>query len=142
MRTIKEKRCTVVQTAGGPDKYTKDREGPLKELKKPIKYVLPDGTDMTVGEEKYLAPEILFSPEKIGLEYPGIHEMLLTAINKADIDLRKDLYENIFIAGGGSKFSGFPMRIMSELKDKKLENVKVCSKVFRILLAENFGTGR
>jgi centractin len=42
-----------------------------------------------LNKEKILAPEILFSPERIGLEYPGIHEMVVTAIKKCDVDLRK-----------------------------------------------------
>ena len=33
-------------------------------------YLLPDGTKIKLGMEKYMAPEILFHPEIIGLEYP------------------------------------------------------------------------
>jgi len=33
-------------------------------------YLLPDGTKIKLGSEKYMAPEILFKPELIGLEYP------------------------------------------------------------------------
>jgi centractin len=52
-------------------------------------YFLPDGSQVMLNKEKILAPEILFAPERIGLEYPGIHEMVVTAIKKCDIDLRK-----------------------------------------------------
>ena len=129
MKNIKEKRCMVVQLAGGPelDQKEKERDVSLKEMKKPIKYVLPDGTEIAVGDEKYLAPEILFYPEKGGYEFPGVHDMLFAAINKADIDLKKDLYESIYISGAGSKFPGFAARILNELKAKKQENVKVHS---------------
>lgn len=126
VRGIKEKRCMVAQTAGGPDKEVKDRESPnIKELKKPIKYLLPDGTEIAIGDEKYLAPEILFYPDKIGHEFMGIHEMLISSINKADIDLKKDLYEAIYISGAGSKFPGMATRLLNELREKKLENMKV-----------------
>ncbi len=126
VREIKEKRCVVIQTPGGPDKESKERESStLRELKKPIKYLLPDGTEIALGDEKYLAPEILFYPEKIGKEFMGIHEMLISSINKADIDLKKDLYEAIYISGAGSKFPGLATRIFNEIKEKKLDNVKV-----------------
>ena len=128
VRNIKEKRCVLIQTPGGVDREARERDSSvIKELKKPAKYVLPDGTEITIGEEKYLAPEILFYPEKMGHEFMGIHEMLLSSINKADIDLKKDLYEAIYIAGAGSKFPGLATRILNELKEKKLDNVKVFS---------------
>lgn len=31
-------------------------------------YILPDGTILEIASEKFRAPEILFQPEKIGLE--------------------------------------------------------------------------
>lgn len=42
------------------DKYSKFVEN----------YILPDGTPIELVNEKNKAPEILFNPEKIGLEYP------------------------------------------------------------------------
>jgi centractin len=53
---------------------------------------------MKISSEKYKAPEILFSPDKIGLEYPGVHEMVINAVKKCDIDLRKTLYNNVIAA--------------------------------------------
>lgn len=117
----------VVQTAGGIDKEVKDKDSTTREMKKAVKYALPDGTDISIGDEKCIAPEILFNPEKIGLEFSGIHEMLISSINKADIDLKKDLYEAIYISGAGSKFPGLATRILNELKEKKLDSVKVQS---------------
>lgn len=43
-------------------------------------YLLPDGQNIKLGAEKYKATEILFSPDKIGLEYPGIDEMVYNSI--------------------------------------------------------------
>lgn len=53
----------------------------------------------------------MFSPDKIGLEYPGVHEMVVNAIKKCDIDLRKTLYSSIIIAGGTTLFTGFADRL-------------------------------
>ena len=52
----------------------------------------------------------------IGLEYPGIHELLANSIKKADIDLRRTLYKEIVIAGGTTYLSGFPERLFNEFK--------------------------
>lgn len=41
-----------------------------KDNKMVTQYILPDGTTIDIGVEKFRAPEILFAPEKIGLEYP------------------------------------------------------------------------
>lgn len=43
-------------------------------------YRMPDGTILKLGSERSKAPEILFKPELIGLEYPGVHEMVVSCI--------------------------------------------------------------
>lgn len=86
-------------------------ESKVQEDKNMTSYVLPDGNQLKISSEKYKATEILFSPDKIGLEYPGIHEMVTNAIRKCDIDLRKTLYGSIIIAGGTTLFTGFADRL-------------------------------
>jgi centractin len=39
-------------------------------------FILPDGTTVRLGAEKQNAPEILFDPKQIGLEYVGVHELV------------------------------------------------------------------
>jgi centractin len=43
-------------------------------------FILPDGQSIKLGSEKSKAPEILFRPELIGLEYPGVHEIVANCI--------------------------------------------------------------
>ena len=59
-----------------------------------------------IGEERFTAPEILFNPEMIGDESQGVHELIVDSITKVDLDLRKDLYANIHLAGGSTLFKG------------------------------------
>jgi len=66
---------------------------------------------VSLSKEKILAPEILFQPDRIGLEYPGIHEMVVNAIKKCDLDLRKTLYNSIIAAGGTTMLHGFGDRL-------------------------------
>jgi centractin len=63
-----------------------------KEDKNVSGYHLPDGEQIQIGSEKFRAPEILFSPDKIGLEWPGIHEMVVNSVKSCDIDIRKSMY--------------------------------------------------
>ncbi len=122
VRAIKEKACSLITTAKGEDKNA------AKEQKDPTPYLLPDGTTIILGEEKYKAPEILFSPEKASQEFPGVHEMLYKSIMKTDIDLRKDLFSQIYLSGGTTMFAGFAQRLMNELKALKQElKIKIYS---------------
>ena len=57
-----------------------------------IEYKLPDGETVEIGQERMMAPEILFNPAMAGLEFPGLHEFLNSSIKKLDLDLRKNLY--------------------------------------------------
>ena len=54
--------------------------------------VLPDGSKINISNaDKSRAPEILFRPSLIGLEYPGIHELVSNCIKACDLDLRQGL---------------------------------------------------
>ena len=59
-----------------------------------------------LGSERFLAPEILFNPELIGEEYPGVHQVIVDSINRTDMDLRKSLFGNIVLSGGSTLCTG------------------------------------
>ena len=84
------------------------------ELEKP--YQLPDGQIITIGNERFRAPEALFKPSLIGLEIKGIHEQIFDSIMKCDIDIRKDLYYNIVLSGGSTMYPGIAERLQNELQ--------------------------
>ncbi|XP_069112208.1 actin-6-like [Argopecten irradians] len=81
-----------------------------------MSYELPDGTQITFGKERFICPEILFTPKIAGIEFPGIHELILMTIQKADPSLHKDMYNNIVLAGGTTLFPGIADRLTKELK--------------------------
>eukprot|EP01083_Nonionella_stella_P160260 523703_1 len=84
------------------------------ELEK--QYELPDGSTITIGSELFRAPEVLFKPNFIRLEADGIHKMVFQSIMKCDVDIRKDMYGNIVLAGIGTMFPGLQERIKKDIE--------------------------
>ncbi|TFK45474.1 actin 1 [Heliocybe sulcata] len=78
-------------------------------------YELPDGQVITLGAERFRAPEALFQPSMLGLEAQGIHETTYNSIFKCDLDIRRDLYGNVVLSGGSTMFPGIADRMQREL---------------------------
>jgi len=116
VRLIKEKTCYV---ALNPSKEEKEANNKSDDFQ------LPDGNVIKLGAERFRAPEILFQPELIGLEYPGIHQVVVDSINRADLDLRKNLFANIVLSGGSTLCSGFGDRLLSEVKKLAVKDIKI-----------------
>jgi len=70
------------------------------DAKRIVEYTLPDGNILKLGQERFRAPEALFTPELIGAEDVGSHQVLFDAISRADMDLRRHLYNNVVLSGG------------------------------------------
>ena len=81
--------------------------------------------ELQVGPERFRAPEILFDPEIIGLEYPGIHQMVVDAIHRADMDLRKSLFGNIVLSGGSTLCKGFGDRLLHEVQRLAVKDMRI-----------------
>jgi len=79
-------------------------------------YELPDGNVITVGNERFRCPEVLFQPNLVGMENPGVHRLTFDSIMKCDVDIRRDLYKNIVMSGGTTMFEGIPERLEKEMK--------------------------
>jgi len=95
VRTLKERACYL---SANPLK-----EESIADADKAT-YGLPDGSSIEVGAARFRAPEVLFRPDLIGEECEGLHEVLVFAIQRSDLDLRKTLYNNIVLSGGSTLF--------------------------------------
>merc|ERR1719509_179382 len=78
-------------------------------------YELPDGQVITIGAERFRAPEALFQPSFLGMESCGIHETTYNSIMKCDVDIRKDLYANTVMSGGTTMYPGIADRMQKEI---------------------------
>ena len=88
-------------------------------------YELPDGQVITVGNERFRAPEALFQPSLLGLEQDGVHQLAYSSIMKCDVDIRKDLYSNIVLSGGTTMFDGVADRLNKEVTALAPSSIKV-----------------
>lgn len=117
VRQIKEKLCYVSYDLD-LDKRLADETTALVES-----YTLPDGRVIRVGPERFQAPECLFQPHLIGLEQPGMAELLFQTIQSAAVDVRPELYKHIVLSGGSSMYPGLPSRLEKEMKQLYLSRV-------------------
>lgn len=117
VRQIKEKLCYVG--------YNIDQEAKLAQETTVLveKYELPDGRVISVGSERFEAPEVLFQPHLIDVDSVGVAELVFNVINAADMDLRREFYKHIVLSGGSTMYPGLPSRMEREIKQLYLERV-------------------
>uniref|UniRef100_A0A3B3VUV5 Si:ch211-241j12.3 n=1 Tax=Poecilia latipinna TaxID=48699 RepID=A0A3B3VUV5_9TELE len=109
VREMKEKCCCVALN------YEAELN-PGSSSCREMQYTMPDGQIVTMGTERFRAPEILFNPDMIGRDHPGIHESIFKSILRSDIDLRRSFLGNIILSGGNTLLPGLPERLQAEVK--------------------------
>lgn len=57
--------------------------------------------------------------------FSGVQHMIVEAVTRADVDIRRELYANIVLAGGTTMLKGFSDRVQKQLPDIAPQNVKV-----------------
>ena len=55
----------------------------------------------------------------------GIHQMVVDAISRTDLDLRKSLYANIVLSGGSTLTKGFGDRLLTELQRLAVKDMRI-----------------
>jgi len=128
VKDIKEKLCYVALDFD--QEMNESKSGTSKEAT----YEMPDGQMITIGSERFRCPEALFRPSLIGKEFAGAGEQTYQSIMKSDVDVRKDLYQNIVLSGGTTLYAGLPERLTKEVQ--KLAPQTMASKVKVVAVPE------
>lgn len=117
IREMKEKVCYV------SEHFEDEMKKKNNEIE--MKYTLPDGREIEIGNERFRATETLFDPSLVGSEIPGLHEMINLSIMKCDTGLKKTFWKNIILSGGNTLFKGTEKRLENELKQLTKKNIEV-----------------
>ena len=125
VRDIKEA-CLI--TNDEPLKYDSEKDIFIPtSIPQELIYDLPDGNTINLVEDRNTILERMFNPIKDVEGFNGYHQMVNEAISKADLEIKKELYSNIFLCGGNTLFSGFAERFQKQISssNKQLFKLKI-----------------
>ncbi|CAN4115502.1 unnamed protein product [Withania somnifera] len=100
-------------------------------------YELPDGQMIEVGADRFKIPDIIFNPSLVqtipGMEsftetaasLRGLPQMVIESINKCDVDIRRELFSSILLAGGTASMQQFKERLEKDLLEESPQAARV-----------------
>lgn len=80
---------------------------------------------VTIGNERFTVPELLFTPSDIGMQQEGLPATILQSIYSLSKGLWQPYLANILITGGSSKFPSLMERLETELRTRVSEEYVV-----------------
>jgi len=73
---------------------------------------------LTLRNERFVVPELLFNPSDIGMRAPGIADLVMQSLQVLPFGLWPGLLINIVVVGGNTLFAGFMQRLETEVKER------------------------
>ncbi|KAK3316599.1 actin family [Apodospora peruviana] len=70
---------------------------------------------LTLRNERFVVPELLFHPSDIGIRQPGLAALVMQSLSVLPEGLWPGLLANIVVVGGNALFDGFVQRLQTEL---------------------------
>jgi actin, other eukaryote len=119
VKEIKEKKCYVALDY--EEELAVYEQGDSKDTE----FELPDGNIIKFGSQQIRCPEALFKPSMLGKDFGGVHTTAYNSVQKCDVDLRRELFNNITLSGGTTMFPGINDRLAKEISALAPSSVKV-----------------
>ncbi|XVE84215.1 hypothetical protein DITRI_Ditri16bG0152400 [Diplodiscus trichospermus] len=100
-------------------------------------YELPDGQTIEIGADRFKIPDILFNPPlaqtipgvdnyaEISPSARGLPQMVIESINRCDVDIRKELFGSILLAGGTASMQQLKERLEKDLLEESPQAARV-----------------
>ncbi|KAL3695639.1 hypothetical protein R1sor_009715 [Riccia sorocarpa] len=104
---------------GVQEVISREAEAPREELRTIGKAGIPTKADqqvLTLTNERFLVPEMLFHPADLGMNEAGLAECIVRAVKACHPSLYPVLYSNVLLTGGSTLFHGFKERLETELR--------------------------
>ncbi|RMZ90245.1 hypothetical protein DV736_g2521, partial [Chaetothyriales sp. CBS 134916] len=73
---------------------------------------------MTLGNERFTIPEIIFSPSDIGSKQPGLADCVMQSLAVLPPLIQATLLSNVLVVGGNANVPGFVDRVQQELRSR------------------------
>jgi actin, other eukaryote len=116
---IKEKNCYVALD------YNQEKTMSSTNLDIEKRYQLPDGSTVTINNERFMAPEILFDPSLYGMDCQGASKIVHQAVMSCKKDIQEELCSNILLSGGTTMLNGIGERLSKDLREMRVCNARV-----------------
>ncbi|KAK4267975.1 hypothetical protein QN277_024686 [Acacia crassicarpa] len=100
-------------------------------------YELPDGQTIEIGADRFKTPDVLFNPSLVqtipGMEsfaemsssVRGLPQMVIESINRCDVDIRRELFSGILLAGGTASMQQLKERLEKDLLEESPQAARV-----------------
>uniref|UniRef100_A0A5B6ZFY8 Actin-related protein 4 n=1 Tax=Davidia involucrata TaxID=16924 RepID=A0A5B6ZFY8_DAVIN len=100
-------------------------------------YELPDGQTIEIGADRFKIPDVLFNPSlvqaipgmesfaEIATSVRGLPQMVIESINKCDVDIRRELFSSILLAGGTASMQQLKERLEKDLLEESPQAARV-----------------
>lgn len=108
---IKKELCYLATNAEKELAYCKESRS-IERL-----YALPDGQEIYMNENRFMLPEMLFSPGALQCPIPtqGWHTLIQQSIDQCELSVRPEMYSNIVLIGGNTLFPRLDERMQKEM---------------------------
>lgn len=100
-------------------------------------YELPDGQTIEIGSDRFKIPDVLFNPtlsqtipgmesfSEFAPSVRGLSQMVIESINKCDVDIRRELFSSILLAGGTASMQQLKERLEKDLLEESPQAARV-----------------